>query len=299
MDGTSQVYHTDAYKASLDPKWNNHYDLYLSRGDGITISVWNQRKLMKKNNGFLGCVRIMSSTIQRLKDTGCKISLIPKKSKINFLFCTDQRLELCKQSPDDPDTIKGQIIVSLMSRDGPSGGNPLAIVGPGGDVQGPSEDDQDINNANGPVATEQTAAPTATGSASATTTTTSTRSPDDSLPAGWEERRTTNGRSYYVNHVTKSTQWERPTVAATLCSPPQTTATSKHDVTLPAAGPSRSTTQSTLSNGDLVDLTTPPPRQTVAAAGSASTTTLALSSSLHETTTTGTGPINKSKDDAS
>lgn len=87
MDGTSQVYHTDAYKASLDPKWNNHYDLYLSRGDGITISVWNQRKLMKKNNGFLGCVRIMSSTIQRLKDTGCKISLIStQRAQLNFPF---------------------------------------------------------------------------------------------------------------------------------------------------------------------------------------------------------------------
>lgn len=72
VDGTTQVYTTDAYKASLDPKWNNHYDLYLNRGDGITISVWNQRKVLKKQGGgFLGCVRILSSTIQRLKDTGC------------------------------------------------------------------------------------------------------------------------------------------------------------------------------------------------------------------------------------
>lgn len=74
MDGSTQVYSTDPYKASLDPKWNNHYDLYLGRGDAITISVWNQRKVLKKNgSGFLGCVRILASTIQRLKDTGCKL----------------------------------------------------------------------------------------------------------------------------------------------------------------------------------------------------------------------------------
>lgn len=71
VDGTTQVYTTDPYKASLDPKWNNHFDLYLARGDGITVSIWNQRKIHKKQGGFLGCVRILASTIQRLKDTGC------------------------------------------------------------------------------------------------------------------------------------------------------------------------------------------------------------------------------------
>ncbi|XP_045216399.2 E3 ubiquitin-protein ligase NEDD4-like isoform X2 [Mercenaria mercenaria] len=32
------------------------------------------------------------------------------------------------------------------------------------------------------------------------------------LPAGWEERVDANGRTYYVNHVHRKTQWERPTV---------------------------------------------------------------------------------------
>eukprot|EP00735_Rhodelphis_limneticus_P010855 TRINITY_DN3766_c0_g1::TRINITY_DN3766_c0_g1_i1::g.24065::m.24065 TRINITY_DN3766_c0_g1::TRINITY_DN3766_c0_g1_i1::g.24065 ORF type:complete len:169 (+),score=13.36,sp/Q8BZZ3/WWP1_MOUSE/51.19/2e-19,sp/Q8BZZ3/WWP1_MOUSE/52.05/5e-17,sp/Q8BZZ3/WWP1_MOUSE/37.38/4e-15,WW/PF00397.21/4.4e-12,WW/PF00397.21/2.3e-14 TRINITY_DN3766_c0_g1_i1:119-625(+) len=30
------------------------------------------------------------------------------------------------------------------------------------------------------------------------------------LPAGWEERKDATGRTYYVNHNTKSTQWEDP-----------------------------------------------------------------------------------------
>lgn len=34
----------------------------------------------------------------------------------------------------------------------------------------------------------------------------------DALPNGWEERLDANGRTYYVNHVARTTQWERPTV---------------------------------------------------------------------------------------
>ncbi|XP_049701340.2 E3 ubiquitin-protein ligase Nedd-4 isoform X3 [Helicoverpa armigera] len=33
----------------------------------------------------------------------------------------------------------------------------------------------------------------------------------EALPPGWEERQDANGRTYYVNHIERSTQWERPT----------------------------------------------------------------------------------------
>ncbi|XP_055616307.1 E3 ubiquitin-protein ligase Nedd-4-like isoform X2 [Toxorhynchites rutilus septentrionalis] len=35
----------------------------------------------------------------------------------------------------------------------------------------------------------------------------------ETLPSGWEERQDANGRTYYVNHLARSTQWERPTAA--------------------------------------------------------------------------------------
>ena len=31
-----------------------------------------------------------------------------------------------------------------------------------------------------------------------------------SLPPGWEERQDFNGRTYYVNHVARTTQWQHP-----------------------------------------------------------------------------------------
>lgn len=35
-------------------------------------------------------------------------------------------------------------------------------------------------------------------------------SPLEPLPPGWEEKRDATGRRYYVNHNTRTTQWERP-----------------------------------------------------------------------------------------
>lgn len=134
------------------------------------------------------------------------------KGLIQKFLALDQRLELCKSSPDDTDPVKGQLIISLTSKDGPSGGNPVAIVGPGGDVHGPAE-----------IETAATV---------------------DGLPDGWEERKTGIGRSYYVNHVTKSTQWDKPTQAATQANGHQ-----NHDDIQPA-GTSRSSTSTSLANGN-------------------------------------------------
>ncbi|GAB6031183.1 E3 ubiquitin-protein ligase smurf2, variant 3 [Chamberlinius hualienensis] len=153
VDGSGQCHSTDTCKNTLDPKWNQHYDLYIGKSDSITISIWNQKKIAKKHgSGFMGCVRIMSNAIQRLKDTGY------------------QRLDLTKSNPEDPETIKGQIVVSLLSRDGHGCGSQNVVVDTLGNLSLPDE-----------------------------------------LPEGWEKRRTTNGRIYYVNHFTRTTQWDVPT----------------------------------------------------------------------------------------
>lgn len=224
VDGTGQGYSTDISKSTLDPKWNAHYDLFLGRNDSITITVWNQRKI-HKGSGFLGCVRIPPETIQRLKGAGCKLQHTNENalSHINkwylFLLFLVQRLDLGKFSTDDDEMVRGQIIIAFLSKDGPCSGNPLAIVGPGGDVRGPSEDD----------------------------------SSEDSLPEGWEERRTVKGRVYYVNHTTKTTQWDRPSKHASSqqlqTAHNRPSQTQNGSATHHPAGPTRSTTCTNLLNG--------------------------------------------------
>ncbi|XP_021572813.1 E3 ubiquitin-protein ligase SMURF2 [Carlito syrichta] len=158
VDGSGQCHSTDTVRNTLDPKWNQHYDLYIGKSDSVTISVWNHKKIHKKQGaGFLGCVRLLSNAINRLKDTGY------------------QRLDLCKLGPNDNDTVRGQIVVSLQSRD---------RIGTGGQAVDCS------------------------------------RLFDNDLPDGWEERRTASGRIQYLNHITRTTQWERPTRPASEYSSP-------------------------------------------------------------------------------
>uniref|UniRef100_A0A8C4PVU1 SMAD specific E3 ubiquitin protein ligase 2 n=1 Tax=Eptatretus burgeri TaxID=7764 RepID=A0A8C4PVU1_EPTBU len=149
VDGSGECHSTNTVKSSLDPRWNQHYDLYISKSDSVTISVWNKKKVHKKQGaGFLGCVRLLSNAISRMKDTGY------------------QRLDLCRLGSNENETVRGQIILSLQSRDR------IGMVGPVMDCQGLFEND---------------------------------------LPDGWEERTMTSGRIQYVNHITRTTQWERPT----------------------------------------------------------------------------------------
>lgn len=136
----------------------------------------------------------------------------------------DQRLDLCKSSPDDPTPVKGQIIISLLSRDAIAGtGNPgLAIVGPAGDVRGPEEEE----------------APN-----------------EQRIPEGWEDRRTPDGRVYYVNHVTRTTQWSRPTQPASAQTVVVTNGQNGTETVQTPPGPSRSSTMNNIeqspSNGSL------------------------------------------------
>ena len=194
--------------------------------DAITISVWNHKKIHKKEGGgFLGCVRIMSNAIQRLKDTGCELNkkmIILNECilliKMALLF-VDQRLDLTRANPSDSDQVKGQIVISLLSREQHNSSSSHLSHGTTPTVQ-------TVVDALGNVATPVTvtgAQETATPSASLPSGWPLT---DDSFSnlfmiisvitqfslyfAGWEERRTSSGRRYYVNPSTRSSQWTRP-----------------------------------------------------------------------------------------
>ncbi|KAG9508647.1 E3 ubiquitin-protein ligase NEDD4, partial [Fragariocoptes setiger] len=49
------------------------------------------------------------------------------------------------------------------------------------------------------------------------------------LPEGWEERQDANGRTYYVNHIARTTQWERPSTSAQSRSDDQVDRQRVHD----------------------------------------------------------------------
>ena len=58
-----------------------------------------------------------------------------------------------------------------------------------------------VENGEGPGTEAGAGADTETGDTSSTSA---------ALPAGWEERQDANGRTYYVNHIARTTQWQHP-----------------------------------------------------------------------------------------
>ena len=168
-----------------NPKLTNPFHLQINKGG--------------RGAGFLGCVRLLNSAISRLKDTGIFHKLEVHKGDVNIyffflLFPGYQRLDLVPDS-NNPLPVKGQIVISLLSRDGHGTGSLNAVVDKLGNL-----------SCNAASAVEVF------------------------LPEGWEERRAQNGRVYYVNHVTRSTQWERPTVPASSSTSVQDTTTSDNNV---------------------------------------------------------------------
>ena len=46
-----QTHSTDISRNTIDPKWNQHYDLLIGLNDAITISVWNDKKINRDQKG--------------------------------------------------------------------------------------------------------------------------------------------------------------------------------------------------------------------------------------------------------
>ena len=99
-----------------------------------------------------------------------------------------QRLDLL---PDNnaPLPVKGQIVISLLSRDGTGGSG----GGSGGVVGGSAVNAIVDNLGNLSVSTGD-----------------HQNLFDTPLPPGWEQRISNSGRPYYVNHRTRTTQWNKP-----------------------------------------------------------------------------------------
>ena len=46
-----QTHSTEVSRNTIDPKWNQHYDLLIGLNDAITISVWNDKKINRDQKG--------------------------------------------------------------------------------------------------------------------------------------------------------------------------------------------------------------------------------------------------------
>ncbi|XP_070202594.1 E3 ubiquitin-protein ligase NEDD4-like isoform X3 [Littorina saxatilis] len=193
-EGLIDTKQTKVVKKTLNPKWNQEFLFRVNPRDNVLLlEVFDLNRVTRDD--FLGLVEIplhfMGIGVEATgRDIPCKNWVLrPRttKSRVRGHLTLYMAYLPSENSPDAAeDTASGQ----------------TANEQPGWELL---DMDSALNEAgaSGPINEENSeAAP-------------SSDNPEP-LPTGWEERIDQHGRTYYVNHNSRTTQWARPTASRTL-----------------------------------------------------------------------------------
>ncbi|KAI9360660.1 hypothetical protein BD770DRAFT_361961 [Pilaira anomala] len=261
-----QTHTTTVMKKTLNPYWNESFDLEVNTSSVITVQVFDQKKFKKKDQGFLGVVNIQVSSIFDLSSDG------------------DEMLTLDLQKLNGHEVIQGKLIVNISTNiNAPirNGVNTLLPSAPATISRNPSNsamNQQAPNLPPPPRINNPSAAPVGT------------ENPDENrnndLPEGWERRVDHLGRPYYVDHNNRTTTWKRPTASTAQDRQDQTELERRRHNARGLPGERSSAANSTTS----LDTNVPAPARPVSmVSGSSSTSN--NGGVQNNMTTAGTGPL--------
>ncbi|KAG8826479.1 hypothetical protein FRC19_008833 [Serendipita sp. 401] len=214
---------TSVIKKTLNPYWNENFEVTVKDSSVVAVQVFDQRKFKRKDQGFLGVVNIKVTDVLDLELGG------------------HETLTLDLQRSNDALAVHGKIIIHLstnvstpLNNPGPSQSRAQLAVATGGapsnesttsltpspSVNGttstPATATTNVTSTEAPAAnTSQTNAATNGRTTEAPPTTqdrnfSATEDQYGPLPNGWERRTDHLGRTYYVDHNNRTTTWTRP-----------------------------------------------------------------------------------------
>ncbi|KAJ3578145.1 hypothetical protein NPX13_g2423 [Xylaria arbuscula] len=210
---------TQVVKRTLNPYWNESFDFRATEDGILAVQVFDQKKFKKKDQGFLGVINVRIGDVIELAD-GADDQMLTrdlKKSTDNLVvhgkliinLSTNLSAPARPQQAQSTNSSRPSLApqASTLSNDRASE-RPTSSTS-GLNSTAPSLQTNLPIRTNGVNGTAQT-----NGAASAQGRPTSQMSPfEDSqgrLPAGWERREDNMGRTYYVDHNSRTTSWTRP-----------------------------------------------------------------------------------------
>ncbi|RMY77991.1 hypothetical protein D0863_00972 [Hortaea werneckii] len=205
---------TGVIKKTLNPYWNESFDMRVTEESILAVQIFDQKKFKKRDQGFLGVVNVRIGSVVDLDAGG------------------DEMLTRDLRKSNDNLVVNGKLILNLST-------NLRAPIPNGGSTNNrPSVSSAGANGASTPAGAQPNASlqperPTSnTNSANASRQNTSLNVPatngasggrradgsgfsafEDAqgrLPPGWERREDNLGRTYYVDHNSRQTTWIRP-----------------------------------------------------------------------------------------
>ncbi|EJD46029.1 ubiquitin-protein ligase [Auricularia subglabra TFB-10046 SS5] len=253
---------TSVIKKTLNPYWNENFDLTVNENSVIAVQIFDQRKFKKRDQGFLGVVNIRVGDVLDLDlDSHEMLNLELKKSNDNLVVHgklilylstnTSQPITNPGPSAANPQGLHvdagasninlnaSSSVASGLNRSGSAAASvsDSGVTMPTPHVQ-PAEAEQarpvsTAASSGGPAnapssqSTAGAAAPALSGSNTASNGANAAGqggrnnfNPHEDqwgpLPSNWERRIDPLGRTYYVDHNTRTTTWNRPSMSASV-----------------------------------------------------------------------------------
>ncbi|KAK0514382.1 hypothetical protein JMJ35_002999 [Cladonia borealis] len=226
--GGEQTRTTSVIKKTLNPYWNESFDMRATEESILAIQIFDQKKFKKKDQGFLGVINVKIGDALDLENGGDEmLTRDLKKSNDNLIVHGKLIVNLSTNlgTPANPPNTLGHPGSSLSVGGGSaaSTSNGVPPRSPTGSsapaTQVPSDNPPPHSPApshppnpamGGPSVNQPQANGTRQAGSSSSGHLSSFRDNQGMLPAGWERREDNLGRTYYVDHNTRTTTWTRP-----------------------------------------------------------------------------------------